>query len=358
MMYEYICISAQVEPKNQDCTLTTVSSTIDIPEELCRELEKISCFSTPGIACDPVVLSSMKLLCGNEEYPFLSHVSPSTDGEERVAHHLVFRNTKELEMCPGMAPGVLRCDNFCVDWELLPEKLPLRMHLKARKRLGHRAYLWEALLGDAGWAGVVAERFLAHPDKPLYLEFSPEYIDSYGLLELFGEVYFLLPESVRADFTFTTVFTGESENCSCFLRAVPSGSPLLEKIREQAAYLLKQDAPGEIPQEYAASPLVKAAREMKPELPSIPLASTLAATEEPPEFSPEEAAPLLSVTRKVPTLKKHPLPGSREKKNWILYIIAIFLTALLFLLVYFYIQAVNSTQESDVIILRENMRIH
>ena len=86
--------------------------------------------------------------------------------------------------------------------------------------------------------------------------------------------------------------------------------------------------------EYAQSPLVKAAREMKPEKPAIPLASTLAATETPPEFSPEAPTSLLSTPRKVPTLQKTPLPQQKNKVNWVLYAIATVLTALLFLLVF------------------------
>ena len=360
-MYEYICISTPLETPEKNCKLTTVSCTEDMPPELIRELEKMDCFNPCDIPCDPVTLSCVQLRCGSEVYPLISHISPSTDGEERVAHHLIFRNDKELALCPGMAPGILRCDNFCSNWELLPEKLPLRMHLKSRKRLGHRAYLWEALLGDAGWAGVIAERFLDSAQKCIYLEFPTEYIDSYGLLELFGEVFYLLPPEKRTEFTFTTNFAGEEENCTCFLRAIPAGSALLEELRKDPEVMLLTPAdPKEIPAEYAQCPLVKAAREMKPEKPAIPLASTLAATETPPEFSPETPAALLSAPRKVPTLQKTPLPQQKNKVNWVLYAIAIVLAFLLLLLVFYYIKVVDSTplEGDDVIVIRENMRIN
>ena len=359
-MYEYICISPLPSSQEEHCKFTTVSYTEEIPQEALEALQQMECLADPASFSDPRILSARLFYCNGEVYPLLTHISPSSDGEERVAHHLVFRNEKELALCPGLAPGILRCDNFCTNWELLPEKLPMRMHLKSRKRLAHRAYQWEALLGDAGWAGVIAERFLAAPENPLYLEYPPEFIDCYGILELVNEVLFLLPPEERLKFTFTTEFTGEMIHCSCYLRAIPAGSPRLNEIRNiDGVQILSQENSTVIPPEFANSPLVNAAREMKPEKPAIPTASTLAATEEPPEFSPTQAAPLLHGSRKVPTLQKTPLPSQQSKGNWILYVVAAFLTLMLIWLVYIYIRTVNSSgEEKEVFVIRENMRIN
>ena len=360
-MYEYISIASPAATPERYGLGTAVASSAEMPKALLRELEKIDSFAFPGNAFDPVVLSYMKLHCGKEDYPLLRHVAPSTEGAERIAHDLLFLSTEELKLCPGGALGVLRCDNFCVNWELLPERLPLRTHLKARRRLSHRAWQWEAMLGDAGWAGVAAEYFLNEPDKCLYLEYDPEYIDCYGLLEIFREVTFLLPEEKRVDFTFTTAFFQETENCSCFMRAVPAGSQTAAELRKNGtAWILSPENCREIPAEYAASMLVRLAREMKQECPAVPMTSTQIDSQV-PDFSPEEAASLDGGKRKLPpVLRRTALPQGKGKLLWVLYGIAIFFTILLFVLLYFFIQTVDraSGADGDVVIIHESTQLN
>ena len=68
---------------------------------------------------------------------------------------------------------------------------------------GGIARAWQELTGDAGWAGVLAESFLADPHRPAFLIFEP----GMELLPLFAEALALLPAESRWDVDFSTYFT-------------------------------------------------------------------------------------------------------------------------------------------------------
>src|SRR5437899_13103500 len=65
-------------------------------------------------------------------------------------------------------------------------------------------HAWQELTGDAGWAGVLAESYLANPNGRVYLLFEP----GMDLLPLFAESLALLPPEHRWQVTFSTYFMG------------------------------------------------------------------------------------------------------------------------------------------------------
>ena len=65
------------------------------------------------------------------------------------------------------------------------------------------ARAWQALTGDGGWAGVLAESFLADARRTVFLVFRP----GMDLLPLFVEALAFLPGSRRWDVDFSTYFS-------------------------------------------------------------------------------------------------------------------------------------------------------
>ena len=89
------------------------------------------------------------------------------------------------------------------------------------------ARAWHDLTGDAGWAGVLAESFLADPRRPVFLVFRP----GIDLLPLFVEAIALLPAARRWDVEFSTYLTNLPPGISCTWRGVLEGSPQAKGAR-------------------------------------------------------------------------------------------------------------------------------
>ena len=80
---------------------------------------------------------------------------------------------------------------------------------------------WEGVTGDAGWGGVLAQRAMrGQPSLVIAADCSPAWCRT--LLELFQEVYALLPPDNRWRTTFDTTVIGSS---SSLLRGTYAGSP-------------------------------------------------------------------------------------------------------------------------------------
>ena len=80
---------------------------------------------------------------------------------------------------------------------------------------------WEGVTGDAGWGGVLAQRAMrGQPSLVIAPDCSPAWCRT--LLELFQEVYALLPPDNRWRTTFDTTVIGSS---SSLLRGTYAGSP-------------------------------------------------------------------------------------------------------------------------------------
>ena len=82
------------------------------------------------------------------------------------------------------------------------------------------ARAWQALTGDGGWAGVLAESFLADSRRTVFLVFRP----GMDLLPLFVEALALLPASRRWEVDFSTYFNQLPQGVGCAWRGVLEGS--------------------------------------------------------------------------------------------------------------------------------------
>ncbi len=154
-----------------------------------------------------------------------------TQRSNKLASHLAMTE-EELERFPGGPGEVLQDTGIFKDatWPIHPEYLP---YPQPREGAGapDGCRTWRRLVGDAGWAGAILERFLNFPQKTFYFVFAPE---QHRLnLELMRELLKLAPPALRWQVTFSTYFTENVTGCECRLRFCPPDSPLLAAARKR-----------------------------------------------------------------------------------------------------------------------------
>ena len=276
----------------------SVAWTEGIPVNLVAPLEGLSAYKPlfsahhPEAEKNPVAFSYLRYRYGSTLLRVVSRIGFAgldyTGRSNKIAHHLVFESAGELGALSGGAIGVARSGEiFLIRWEE-PARLLPRRRVRSLPLPDGPADAWRRQTGDPGWAGVIAGIFLREPGKGFFLEF-PVGSDPGILLQLAAEVAKLLPPGRLDDFTFSTYFTQVPAGCECFLRMVPTGSPLLASVRRfQPGAVLTLGVATAIPAEWETSPLVAAARSG-----SAPAAVQLretGAVSPPPERRPDAGA--------------------------------------------------------------------
>ena len=183
----------------------------------------------PSSKMNPVNWAHWHITVGGRTRSVLSRIAfAGADYSQRsnkFAHHLVLEPSEQPPAGPAwlmMQPEVM-----LTSWEEEPRYLPDTRALPSGDQPPGHCKEWEALVGDAGWAGALAETFRDDPTKPAYLIFSP----GTNLLPLFAEALALLPQSLRWQVTFSTYFTGLPAGTSCNWRGVVAGSASATEIR-------------------------------------------------------------------------------------------------------------------------------
>jgi hypothetical protein len=176
----------------------------------------------PKAAVNPIVYSHHRLNLGNQTYNVLSRVSSAgldySSRSNKYAHHVVLGSDERPVGGPAWLlsrPGFME-----VAWQGEPRHLAAGRTLPQGDQPPGIAHAWQTLTGDAGWAGVLAETFLANPHRLVTLLFEP----GMEILPLFVEALALLPPSRRWDVEFSTFFTVLPRGLSCNWRGVVAGS--------------------------------------------------------------------------------------------------------------------------------------
>jgi hypothetical protein len=213
----------------------TVARTEGLPDRVALLLEQhLSDYRynpAAGPSGNPVVSSHVRLLDSAGELSILSRKSPVDDhsGRQSVfAHHVVLGPGERPDGGPAwvLAQGLM-----LGAWDGRVGAIAAGRRPRAGDRPPGRCTAWERAGVDPGWAGALAEAFLAAPDRPAYLVYRP----GRDLLPLLEDAVALLPVSRRWSLTFSTCFTGLPPNVPCAWRCVPAGSP-----EAQQAALLPQ----------------------------------------------------------------------------------------------------------------------
>jgi hypothetical protein len=206
----------------------TVAATANLPEALADRLEGLSAYQAvyapgdPSAALNPIAYVHVRLTVGGQVQDVLSRIGPAgldySGRPNKYAHHVVLGPDERPEGGPAWLvsqPGFFR-----KTWEGEPRILSEGSLVRRGDRPPGIAETWRALTGDAGWAGVLAEAFLADPRRPVFLVFRP----GMELLPLFVEGIALLPVSRRWDVEFSTYLTSLPPGISCAWRGVLEGS--------------------------------------------------------------------------------------------------------------------------------------
>jgi GTPase-associated protein 1 len=220
----------------------TVASTPNMPGPLRERLEGLSGYQQvfpphdPKAALNPVVFSHHRLSLGGQLYSVLSRVACAeldyTSRSNKYAHHVVLDPAER----PAGGPAWLLSQPGFMEpsWRGEPRFLAAGRIPPQGEQPSGIAHAWQALTADAGWAGVLAESFLAAPHRPAFLIFEP----GMEILPLFAEALALLPSECRWDVDFSTYFTKLPQGLNCAWRGVLAGSPEAKRATSAPAALV------------------------------------------------------------------------------------------------------------------------
>ena len=171
-------------------------------------------------ARNPIAYSHLRLKTSGGVVSVLSRIGPAgldySERPNKYAHHVVLTDNDR----PNGGPAwLLTQPNFMqADWTGEPRELSSGRVPPQGDREPGVARAWQELTGDAGWAGVLADAFLADSKRLVFLAFQP----GMNLLPLFVEAVALLPVSRRWEIDFSTYFSQLPQGVTCAARC-PGG---------------------------------------------------------------------------------------------------------------------------------------
>jgi hypothetical protein len=235
LSHEIVYTSAPQGLKPGSRGFCTVASTVGIPKNLVESLESLSGYRhayelhDPNASKNPINYSHLLLTSAGKKYHVLSRICDAgrdyTQRSNKLAHHVVLTDS---ERTVGGPAWVLAQPGFGIaEWDGSPRTFPAGRTPDPRDRPAEVCRAWQTATGDAGWAGVLAESFLAKPPKTVSVIFAP----GQDLLPLVVEALALLPESQRWDVTFSTYFTRLPAGVDCHWRFLFDGSPEAKAVR-------------------------------------------------------------------------------------------------------------------------------
>jgi hypothetical protein len=236
MSYELVFTSLPKGLKPGSRGFSAVAFTEGMPANHVQFCESISGYvhlfapHDPQYATNPTGFSHLLPTLGGVTLSVLSRVASYgtdyTGRTNKLAHHVMV-SAAERTIC---GPAVLMGSGglFVDDWTRPPCFLPQnRIALQDQEIASYRAMTWQRLLGDAGYAGMLAQAFLDAPSKPCFILFEP----GMDLLPLLAEAQALLPEHRRWDVTFSTYFTTLPVGIECSWRCCLPDSDALKVAR-------------------------------------------------------------------------------------------------------------------------------
>jgi hypothetical protein len=187
-----------------------------------------------------------------------------TGGSSRVfAHHLLLDPAEQSAGGPAWAmaqPGLLE-----VDPTEMPADLAQGRAVPIGDRPAGRCQLWEAVAGDAGWAGVLAGTAVSTAAAPrvAYIIYDPD--AGHDPLTLIDEALALLPPGRRWGVTFSTHFTDlPPVGLTCHWRCCVAGTAAARDARRHATSGVVLDLTRPLPATTSDDPLILAARTGQP----------------------------------------------------------------------------------------------
>ncbi len=220
----------------------TVASTPGMSSTLADRLESLSGYRhlfpahDPRSAQNPINYSHYRIKVGPQEFHVLSRICDAgldySKRSNKLAHHVALTTTECVPAGPGAllaAPGFME-----TQWQGEPRILPTGRKPPQVEAAAQVCRAWQALTGDAGWAGVLAEGVFASPPRPTYIIY-PLGTDA---LTLITESLALLPPDKRWQVTFSSVFTKPLPGMECQWRFLVDGQPEAQAARRSPQWFV------------------------------------------------------------------------------------------------------------------------
>lgn len=236
MSFEILYTSAPSGLRPGSSGYCTVLSSRGVPASTVELLESLSGYrhlfplGHPQAQLNPVNFGHYVLRINGRREHVLSRVSDFkldyTGRSNKLAHHVVVGEITAVPAGPAWLlkrPGWIRNDwdgevGLSDDYQIPASEV----------RAPAPCTAWARVTGDAGWAGVLAESFLADPNRKVFLIYQP----GTDVLALFDEAIALLPESKRWDVTFATFGAALPATVECLWNGVVAGSTEVEQSRK------------------------------------------------------------------------------------------------------------------------------
>ena len=263
MAYEIYYTSAPEGLRPGQHGFCTVAATEKIPRPLLERLEPLSgyrhAFEAGSISpSNPVAWAHWNIRAAGRSHHVLSRVCDAGfDYSKRnnvFAHHVV---VDANEMAAGGPAWMLGQSGLMVrQWDGRVGDIARSSPLPQGDEAPARCVAWDRAVGDAGWAGVLAESAARTPAKPACILYSADT----DVLALVAEAIRLLPRNLRWQVTFNTYFTSIPSSASCLWRCCLAGSPAADAASRYAASGVVIDLTSSSLGAPPASPYVELAR--------------------------------------------------------------------------------------------------
>lgn len=338
---------------------STVGVTAGMPVTMVQKLESLGGYrltfpvGDPQEHLNPPVFAHWRVSIGGHYYSILSHICyVGADHQGRFnkfAHHVVVETPEQVPPGPAwvmMQPGVME-----KKWTGDPRHIQAPRNIPNGDNSLRVCEAWQALTGDAGWAGMLAQAFVLDATRPACVLYKP----GTDILPLVNEALSLLPEKTRWRVTFNTYFDSLPAGLQCSWRFYAAGSPAAKSAAANATggtfidltgplgkapenYYVSMARSGNIPEQAEAAAsgqkLVSAGTAKAPsqfEVPSFQEAGAYAVAEEPVVVSaaPADSADVAALSRGEPAAIVR-RPGFLARHGT-LFVVAMFLWPLLVL---------------------------
>jgi hypothetical protein len=220
----------------------TVAATRGLPAGLWQKLESLSAYRAlyalhdANAGLNPVIHAHYRIDVGGKSYSVLTRIAAAgldySGRNNKFAHHIVLESHERPAAGPAWLlsqPGFMES---AWDGEVrLLENGRIPPRGDASPRICEQ---WAAATGDAGWAGVVTEWFLADPQRSVFLLHEP----GVDLLPLFDEAIALLQPERRWELTFSTYAVGIPQGTTCHWRGLVKGSTEAKLARRASGALV------------------------------------------------------------------------------------------------------------------------
>ena len=231
MSYEILYTSAPSGLKPGSSGYCTVQGSRGIPAPAVDLLESLSGYRhvfTPGspeATHNPVNWGHYLIRVAGRVEHVLSRVGDCeldyTGRSNKLAHHLVVDGPTTATLPGGPAWFLSRPGLMYDQWDGTVSHLGTPRIPPPERRTAGQCAAWGGATGDAGWGGVLAEAFLADPERKVFVVYAP----GTNVLALFEEAIALLPEHRRWDVTFATYGAALPKTVDCLWSGLIAGSP-------------------------------------------------------------------------------------------------------------------------------------